>query len=147
MASIQPKDRTRTLRKTATRQERLLWSRLRNRRLGGFLFHRQYQLGPYLADFYCRETRLIIELDGRHHQDVMHRYYDGFRTEYLEASGFRVLHFFNSQIDHDLAGVLETIRDVLAICPVEDGPGPAIGKGYTDRGRGMLRLVEGTRRD
>jgi len=60
-------DRARSLRKSLTDTERLLWSKLRGRRFGGFKFRRQVPLGPFIADFVCFEQRLIVELDGGQH--------------------------------------------------------------------------------
>ena len=59
--------RARTLRADAPSAEALLWSRVRARRLGGFKFVRQEPLGPYFADFCCREEKLVVEVDGATH--------------------------------------------------------------------------------
>jgi very-short-patch-repair endonuclease len=48
------------------------------------------------VDFVCFEKRLIIELDGSHHQEQ--QAYDQRRTRFLEAEGFRVLRFWNHQV-------------------------------------------------
>ena len=62
-------ERARELRRQSTDAERMLWSRLRDRRLHGIKFRRQAQIGQYIVDFLCMERRLIIELDGGHHAD------------------------------------------------------------------------------
>jgi len=49
--------------------ERLVWSRLRERRIGGFKFRRQVPIGPYFADFACVSERLVIEIDGPLHEE------------------------------------------------------------------------------
>ena len=54
----------RSLRRAETEAERRLWHRLRDRRLAGFKFVRQERIGRYVADFCCREARLIVEVDG-----------------------------------------------------------------------------------
>ena len=56
--------RARNLRKNDTEAERRLWEAIRNRRLAGFKFVRQLPIGPYVADFACRESKLILEVDG-----------------------------------------------------------------------------------
>ncbi len=103
--------RARELRRRATEAERVLWERLRNRRLGGLKFRRQHPLGPYIVDFYCAEHRLVIEVDGPIHERQKER--DALRTEYLEAYGYRVLRFTNEDVLTDIEAVLERI---LAAC-------------------------------
>jgi len=58
----------RRLRREQTAPEGVLWSHLRNRRLGGLKFRRQQAIGPYVADFFCAKARLVVELNGRMHQ-------------------------------------------------------------------------------
>jgi very-short-patch-repair endonuclease len=59
--------RARSLRRTATEAEKLMWRKLRNRQLEDCKFCRQMEIGPYIADFVCRERKLIIEIDGGQH--------------------------------------------------------------------------------
>ena len=95
----------RDLRRDSTDAERRLWNSLRNRRLGGFKFRRQVTIGPFVADFACVECRLIVEADGgQHGEDV-----DADRTRYLEARGWNVLRFWNSDILNETDAVLTAI--------------------------------------
>ena len=105
--------RARQLRKESTDAERLLWSRLRNRRLLGLKFNRQSPIGRYIVDFVCKERNLIIEIDGGHHQEQGHRVSDLNRTEWLNSSGFRVIRYWNNQVLDDIDSVLESIRLTL----------------------------------
>ncbi len=57
--------RAKTLRKESTNPERLLWYRLRNKRLEGLKFRRQWAIEPYVVDFYCPLAKLVIESTGR----------------------------------------------------------------------------------
>ena len=75
----------RELRRDSTFPERLLWSRLRNRGLFGLKFRRQHPIGPFVIDFYCRESSLAVELDGRSHEG--RESYDDARTDWLESQG------------------------------------------------------------
>jgi very-short-patch-repair endonuclease len=59
--------RARELRKNQSPPEAVFWSYVRNHRLHGLSFRRQHPLGPYIADFYCAEAQMVIELDGRTH--------------------------------------------------------------------------------
>ena len=75
--------RARHLRKDQTEAERRLWRRLRNRLLGGFKFVRQEPIGPYFADFVCREENLIVEVDGATHSTDGERRHDGKREQFF----------------------------------------------------------------
>ena len=80
--------------------------RVRDRRLAGFKFVRQKSIGPYVADFLCRDRNLIVEVDGRQHAESES---DQIRDAVLVSEGYRVLRFWNSDVLHNLNGVLETI--------------------------------------
>ena len=98
----------RELRKNPTDAEVRLWSRLRGKHLDGFRFRRQQPIGPYIADFFCPEARLIVEVDGsQHHED------DGSRTAWLESRGYRVVRFWNNEVLTNTASVLQVVLDAL----------------------------------
>ncbi|MFA4873219.1 MAG: endonuclease domain-containing protein [Patescibacteria group bacterium] len=103
----------RTLRKNFTDQERLLWSKLRNRQLDGHKFYRQYGVGRYVVDFYCPEKRIVIELDGGHHTEKTNLQLDAERDKALNTLNIRVLRFWNHEVKTNLYGVLETILHIL----------------------------------
>ncbi|MHB8382066.1 MAG: endonuclease domain-containing protein [Candidatus Binataceae bacterium] len=105
------RNRARTLRRTQTDAEQALWNKLRGRRCVGFKFRWQVPIGPYIADFCCRERRLIVELDGGQHLERMEQ--DSVRTRYLEAQGFRVIRFWNPDLLRDMAAALERIKASL----------------------------------
>ncbi|MQW68010.1 DUF559 domain-containing protein [Sinorhizobium medicae] len=102
--------RARRLRQADNDAEALLWSELRGRRLNGFKFVRQLPLGPYFADFGCRDERLVVEVDGSQHAN---RSGDIRRDEYMVATGWSVVRFWNMQIFNDRPSVLETIVAIL----------------------------------
>ena len=101
----------RRLRQETTDAERKLWSIVRNRKLAGFKFRRQVPIDRYFADFACMEARLIIELDGGQHAEQVE--YDEGRTKVLEACGFTVLRFWNSQVLTSTDGVVQSILHEL----------------------------------
>lgn len=103
----------RSLRKHQTPWETKLWYYLRGNRFGGLKFKRQYKIGDYIADFYCTEKKLIIEIDGGQHNEDDKSASDKKRTQFLEKEGFAVLRFWNNDIDHNIEGVLEQIRREL----------------------------------
>jgi very-short-patch-repair endonuclease len=79
--------RSRELRQEQSEAERQLWRRLRGRLLGGFKFVRQEPIGPYFADFVCREEQLILEVDGATHSTDEERRRDAKREEFLRERG------------------------------------------------------------
>ncbi len=101
----------RHLRQRATDAERRLWRHLRDRQLAGFKFRRQRVIGRYVADFICMEHRLIVELDGGHHDRIAEA--DRERTEALTASGYRVIRFWNNDVLRNTDAVLQQILDAL----------------------------------
>lgn len=87
-----------------------LWGDLRNRLMNGHKFSRQVPLGPYVADFVCREHHLIIEVDGSQHAESSH---DLIRTKWLNTPGYSVLRFWNHEVLGERRAVLDTIVAVL----------------------------------
>jgi very-short-patch-repair endonuclease len=98
---------SRQLREQATETEKILWSHIRNRKLGGYKFKRQVIFKPYIVDFVCLKSKLIIELDGSQHHDATE--YDANRTEHLKLLGFRVIRFWNNEVTKNLNTVLSAI--------------------------------------
>jgi very-short-patch-repair endonuclease len=106
--------RSRELRKNLTDCERKLWRELRLRQTGN-KFRRQFNIGPFIVDFCCPEKKVIVELDGGHHQNQMD--YDANRTEWLESQGYCVLRFWNSDVEKNLEGVRQMIYRQLQLAP------------------------------
>ena len=103
-------ERARELRRDATPAERLLWQYLCRSQLGA-KFSRQMPVGPWFADFLCREKRLIVELDGFSHDVQPER--DARRDGWLREAGYRVLHFTNGDVLRNVEGVVVAIREEL----------------------------------
>ncbi len=110
----EPLARARQLRRSSTEAEKLLWSRLRDRRLEGFKFRRQVWVGSFVADFLCREAKLVVEVDGAQHAEQAS--YDSARSEALANAGFSVIRFWNNEVENDIDAVLEAIRAELVKC-------------------------------
>jgi crossover junction endodeoxyribonuclease RuvC len=117
----------RDLRRDGTEVEKRLWRSLSNQQLG-VKFRRQAPVLNYIADFLCHEVRLIVELDGGQHADSV---YDERRTEMLEQAGFRVLRFWNNEVNENLEGVLQTIG-----CAIAPSPGSHSRSDLSPVGRG-----------
>ena len=110
--------RARELRRAMTDEECQLWEWLRANRFKGLHFRRQHVIAGFIVDFYCREARLVVEVDGTAHAAQPH--YDAERDAILAGHGFRVLRVPNAAVREDLEAVL---RQIAAACG-EDGPLP-----------------------
>jgi very-short-patch-repair endonuclease len=97
------------LRANTTPHERILWRALKELPVDGTHFRRQAPIGPYVVDFFCPAKRLILELDGAHHNEDETAKRDSERQLWLEREGYHVIRFWNSEITGDLTAVLERI--------------------------------------
>jgi very-short-patch-repair endonuclease len=103
----------RKLRKQMTPQEVKLWVHLRSWRKRGFHFRRQSPRNAFIVDFICVKHRLIVEVDGGQHNLDAYAAADAKRDATLVADGFRVIRFWNSDVDRNLDGVLQVIDSAL----------------------------------
>jgi very-short-patch-repair endonuclease len=97
------------LRANTTPHERMLWRALRELPTEGTHFRRQAPIGPYVVDFFCPARRLIIELDGGHHNEDATAERDSERQAWLEREGYKVIRFWNSDVTGNLNAVMERI--------------------------------------
>ena len=104
----------RRLRKRQTKSEKLLWQALRNRQLSGLKFLRQHPIGHSIVDFYCHETRLVIEIDGGIHLNVDVKDWDKFRQKMIEDYGIRFFRCTADEVESNLAGILAEISKMVA---------------------------------
>ncbi|WP_183410755.1 endonuclease domain-containing protein [Litorivivens lipolytica] len=102
----------RLLRHNQTDAERLLWSKLRNRRLLGYKFRRQQPIGNFIADFVCEDMKLIVELDGGQHSEQVGS--DESRTRVLESRGYAVVRFWNNELLDQTDSVLQSLTLTLS---------------------------------
>jgi len=113
------KDVCRMLRRSPTPAERLLWEALRDRRFHGLKVYRQYALFVdwheaetfFVADFFCFEARLVIEVDGKIHD--YRTDHDQLRTFIINQLGIRVLRVRNEEVEDDLEGVLRRLEGAV----------------------------------
>lgn len=78
----------------------------------GVKFRRQHGIGNYIVDFCCSSNKLVVEIDGSEHLDTDN--YDQNRTIYLNNLGYKVLRFWNNEINKNLNGVIIKIAENLA---------------------------------
>ncbi len=100
-----------------TEAETLLWNVLSNKQLEGYKFRRQHIIGSYIADFVCLKEKLIVEIDGLHHQLPENKKSDNERTAWLEEQEFRVIRFKNEEVLSNLDAVLEQVLRELRKAP------------------------------
>lgn len=106
----QTRSRAMSLRDKLTDAERILWSRLKGRQLGGWQFRTQHPISPYIVDFAVVKLKLAIELDGATHSTAEERANDERRRTSLEGHGWSVLRFWNAEVYNNLEGVLASIE-------------------------------------
>ena len=103
------------LRREMTHAEKLLWEHVRAKRFHGFKFRRQVPLGPYIADFCCIGSRLIVEVDGRGHMFSGQRRHDYRRMRFLNHHHFRIIRFTNEQVINGMTDVLDELEACLLL--------------------------------
>lgn len=99
----------RMLRKETTEAEQKLWEHIRGKKLNGLKFRRQHPLHNYIADFYCHEKKLVIEIDGAVHTTKDNAEYDKGRTYELKELDVTVIRFWNDEVMNDIEAVLKKI--------------------------------------
>jgi very-short-patch-repair endonuclease len=104
-----PNEKARALRKRLTPQEVKLWVKLRELKALGFHFRKQAPIGRYIVDFASLSARIVVEVDGGQHGMNKGAQLDRERDAFLRSQGFRILRFWNSEINQNLDGVMESI--------------------------------------
>ena len=105
-------DLAKRLRRKMTPCEKALWQRLKTKKMAGLKFRRQHPIRFYIADFYCHEARLVIEVDGPIHDSIGRREHDQQRDGVMEDFGIMILRFSNEEIRYHLQKVLKKIEEV-----------------------------------
>ncbi|MBI3677485.1 MAG: endonuclease domain-containing protein [Proteobacteria bacterium] len=103
--------RGRQMRHEPVAVEKLFWSEVRDRKLGGYKFKRQFLIGNYIVDFVCVREKLVVELDGPQHANTVE--YDKARDAFLWHEGYRVMRFSNSETSDNLGIILLTVLQGL----------------------------------
>lgn len=114
-ASPQIFSNAKKLREKPTEAEEAMWLELRNNQLDGYKFRRQHPLSLYVADFYCYQLQLVIEVDGDYHQTTEQQKMDRERTENIEFQGLHVIRFTNDEVLGDVHSVLNRIREFIQL--------------------------------
>ena len=105
-------EKAKMLRSRMTKAERVLWEKLRNKQLLGLKFRRQHPIDRWIADFYCHQKKVVIEVDGQIHQ--FQKDYDIGRQSEIERYGIRVIRFDNHEVLNDIEKVIKEIKEFMA---------------------------------
>jgi very-short-patch-repair endonuclease len=104
------------LRNKGTCAEAVMWNILKHSQVGGLKFRRQHSIGPYVADFYCPELKLVLELDGHYHQTPGGKEHDRRRDQYFCGLGITTLRFENEWVFDrawDIADAILDFRNIV----------------------------------
>jgi very-short-patch-repair endonuclease len=118
---------SRNMRNRSTYSEVLLWMQLRARRMKGFQFNRQKPLGNFIADFYCKQLNLVIEIDGDSHRG--REQYDAERDAAMHNMGLSVMRIADEDVKRDIQSVLRRIEAWIEL--TGKSPRPPFSKGDT----------------
>jgi very-short-patch-repair endonuclease len=101
----------RILRKRMTNCEILLWEKLRGKQILGLRFRSQHPIDIFIADFYCHEARLVVEIDGEIHEGQIE--YDDGREVEIEKYGIKVIRFTNDEVINNRDNVVNKIKTIV----------------------------------
>ena len=99
------------LRNNPTRAEALLWERLSKNQIEGIRFRRQHPFNKYVPDFYAHSIKLVVELDGKIHDEKSVKFTDEDREMNLKLHGLHIIRFPNEEIYHNIEKVVAEIRN------------------------------------
>ena len=101
----------RILRKTMTIPEKLLWDKLKEKQICGLHFRRQHPIEFFVADFYCHQIRLVVEIDGEIHNQQEE--YDDGRSAEMEKFDIKIIRFENWEVENELENVITQIKIIV----------------------------------
>jgi very-short-patch-repair endonuclease len=104
------KELARKLRQNMTLGEVLLWQCLKRKQMRGYDFDRQRPIDRYIVDFYCKDLKLAIEIDGSSHDGEEAKVNDDIRQERLESLGVRFLRFTDADVKRNMEMVVDSIE-------------------------------------
>jgi len=99
------------LRENMTASEKLLWERLKAKQICGIRFRRQHPIFIFIADFYCHEARLVVEIDGEIHNQQIE--YDDGRSAEMEKFFIKIIRFTNYEVENKIDEVIEKITNIV----------------------------------
>ncbi len=112
-ASAQIFANAKQLREKLTAAESALWDKLKGNQFYGLKFRRQHPINKYIADFYCHELKLIIEIDGGYHESEEQINIDLERVKILAYNNYKVVRFSNRDVENNINSVLLKLSEFL----------------------------------
>ncbi len=112
-ASIEIQKRAAELRKNCTETENLLWQRLKGKKVLGLKFRRQHCISNFIADFYCHQYKLVIEVDGSIHNTSYNKERDIERDKIMNELGLSIIRLKNTEILDNLDNAILKIVDFI----------------------------------
>lgn len=103
-----------TLRNNMTEAEKILWEKLKDRKLFLSKFRRQHPIDIFIVDFYCHNAKLVVELDGEYHLNKDQIEYDSARSAEIENWGLKIIRFTNKDVFDKIENVVLRIQQVIA---------------------------------
>ena len=104
------KEFSRGMRGFGEKSEAMLWKHLKAKQTG-FAFNRQKPVLNYIADFYCKEIGLVVEIDGASHFSAEACKKDQERDRQMQAIGLTIVRALDSDVRKDANSVAEYIKE------------------------------------
>ncbi|MDO9184829.1 MAG: endonuclease domain-containing protein [Bacteroidia bacterium] len=105
-----------------TKAEKIVWEVIRNRKIENCKFRRQHPIDKFVAEFYCHEKKLVVEIDGEYHNKKEQIQLDEARTQVINEYGITVIRFTNEEVLNDIQSVIEKIINALKASPPIPSP-------------------------
>ena len=106
------KENARKLRNNSTKAEIILWNKLlKKRQLRGYQFLRQRPIHNFIVDFFCKDLKLVIEVDGEIHRFQKQK--DKKREDQIKDSGYTIIRFSNGDILYEFINVIRTLENFV----------------------------------
>ena len=106
--------KARILRNNMTMAEKILWSRLKEKKINGYKFRRQQPIFDYIVDFYCHDLRLIIEVDGEMHSLPENKKHDSKRDNILKINGYHIIRLSNVEVETEVNSAINKIISYIS---------------------------------
>ena len=103
-------ERAKAMRNDMTMAEKIVWGLLSSNKMLGYRFKAQHPIDIFIADFYCHELKLVIEIDGGIHRSKTQKEYDIGREAELERFDIKVIRFTNEEVEHDIEQIRKKIE-------------------------------------
>ena len=102
------------MRENMTYAEEAVWKLLKSKNMLGLRFKPQHPIDIFIADFYCHQLKLVIEIDGGIHKSKEQKEYDIGRTAELEHWGIKVIRFTNEEVENNINQIQNEIEQICA---------------------------------